>query len=76
MKGTFNSTNELWTELALSGGMIEDLAGADNLTTLEQARLEHVKAFGVANSYWRPWMINYVCLKLRDTMVRKPGAAD
>lgn len=76
MKNTFNSTHELWTEIALSAGWVEVLAGSDNLSGLEQDRLNHIKAFGVANSYWRPRMINYVCMKMRDVLTRYPGTTD
>jgi len=76
MKATFNSTHELWTEIALSGGWVEVLGGSDNLSTLEQARLESIKIFGVANSYWMPWMINYFCLKFRAVLARWPGTTD
>jgi len=76
MQNSFNSNNQLWTEIALSSGWVEVLAGAENMTVLEAARLNHIKAFGVANSYWRPWMINYVCLKLKEMFQREPGTTD
>jgi len=76
MQNAFNSNNELWTEIALSGGWIEVLAGADNLGTGEAARLNAIKAFGVANSYLKWRDVNYVLLKLKEMMQREPGTTD
>ena len=76
MQNSFNSNNELWTEIALSSGWVEVLAGADNISVGEAARLNYIKAFGVANSYWKPWMAPYVCTKLKEMFTREPGTTD
>lgn len=76
MQNSFNSNNELWTEIALSSGWVEVLGGADNLTVGEAARLEAIKAFGVANSYWKAWMAPYFLLKLKEMFAKEPGTSD
>lgn len=76
MQNSFNSNNEGWTEIALSGGWVEVLAGFDSLSARAQGELNHIKAFGVANSYWRPAMINRFTYWLKTYMTMEPGAAD
>ena len=76
MQNTFNSNNELSTEIALSGGWIEVLAGADNMSVGEAAQLNAIKAFGVANSYLKWRHVDYVLLKLKEMMQRETGTAD
>ena len=76
MQNCFNSDNELWTEIALSSGWVEVLGGGDNLTAGEATRLEAIKIFGVANSYWKSWMAPYFLLKLKEYLTRMPGTTD
>lgn len=76
MQNTFNSNNELWTEIALSSGWIEVLAGADNMSVGEAAQLNAIKAFGVANSYLKWRHIDYFINKLKEMMQREPGTVD
>lgn len=76
MQNTFNSDNELWTEIALSGGWIEVLAGADNLTQEEGDRLTGIVAFGVANSYLKWRQVNEFVYLLKQMLQRKPGTTD
>lgn len=76
MEDTFNSGNELWTEIALSGGLVEDLAGADCLSAGEQSRLSAVKTFAVANSYIRAHHKLTILKGLEDVLNRKTGTTD
>lgn len=76
MKNTFNSGNQFWTEVALSGGWVEVLAAATNLSGLEQDRLNYIKSYGVANSAWKPWMIGQFTFLLKEMFTRYPGSAD
>ena len=76
MQNTFNSNNELWTEIALSSGWIEVLAGADNMTVGEAATLNGIKAFGVANSYLKHRQVNQFIFYLKQMMEREPGTTD
>jgi len=76
MQNAFNSNNELWTEIATSGGWVEVLAGADSLSARAQAELDHIKAFGVANNFWRPAMINRFTYWLKMYFTMEPGTTD
>ena len=76
MQNTFNSNNELWTELALSGGGLEVLAGADSLSARAQSELNDIKAEGVAGSYLKHAQVNRFLYWLKWYMEMEPGAAD
>ena len=76
MVNTFNSGNEGWTEIALSGGWIELLAGFDSLSARAQGELNAIKAFGVANNYIRPAMKARFLYWLSTYMQMEPGTTD
>jgi len=77
MKNTFNSENQFWSEIALSAGFVETLAAASStLVASDTAVLEAIKAFGVANSYWRAHHKNQFMVILRKVLEQKPAAAD
>ena len=76
MQNAFHASCALWTEIALSSGWVEVLAGADTMGVGEAAQLTKIKTFGVANSYWKSWMGPYFCNKLKEYLVRMPTAAD
>ena len=77
MKNTFNTSNQFWTEIAASAGMIGDLAAASScLTANEVAIAGAIRDYGVTNSYWRSQhKLQFIAL-LRKVMERYPGAAD
>ena len=76
MENTFNSNNELWTEIALSGGWIEVLAGAANLSVGEADKLTAIKVFSVANSYMRRRHTEQFLKILGEMLLRFPGTTD
>lgn len=77
MKNTFTSTNQFWTEIAASAGLIGSLATSSScLTTWEVARAQAINDFGVANSYWRPHMINEFMVLLDKVLKRFPATTD
>jgi hypothetical protein len=80
MKSTFNSSNQFWTEIAASAGLIGSIAtnttASSCLTTWEAARAQAICDFGVTNGYWRPHMINEFLVLLDKVLRRYPGAAD
>jgi len=76
MQNAFNSGNELWTEIALSGGWIEVLGGADSLSAKAQTELEQIKVFGVANSYLKHRHVNQFIYWLKTYFEMEPGTTD
>lgn len=76
MQNTFNSNNQLWTEIALSSGWIEVLAGADNLTVMQAAELNAIKARAVANSFLAWHDVNKFIELLKEMFQREPGTTD
>ena len=77
MKSTFSSTNQFWTEIASSSGLIASLATASScLTTWEAARAQFLNDYAVANSYWPPHMINEFLVLLDKVLRRYPATTD
>jgi len=77
MKSTFNSSNQFWTEIAASAGLIGSLAVTSScLTTSEVSLAKWINDFGVANSYWRPHMINEFLVLLDKVLRRYPATTD
>ena len=77
MKSTFNSSNQFWTEIAASAGLIGSLAAALScLTTYEVASAQAICNFGVANNYWRPAMQNQFLVLVDKVLKRYPATTD
>jgi hypothetical protein len=78
MKNCFSNVNQLWTEMAVSAGMIGDLAGSEVLTAGERARLTAIKSYGVANPTigWDQWKQAFVVNMLRKALNGKTTSSD
>ena len=66
---SFDSNNELWTEVNTLADALDDAA---NLTALEQARVAQINAL----SYWNWGDVNDFCEILKKSMLRKTGTTD
>lgn len=77
MKSTFNSSNQFWTEIAASAGLIGSLAATSScLTTQEVRSAQWINDFGVANGFWRPHMNNDFLVLLDKVLRRYPATTD
>jgi transglutaminase/protease-like cytokinesis protein 3 len=66
---SFDSNNELWTEINTLADALDDAA---NLTALERARVAQINAL----SYWNWGDVNDFCEILKKSMLRKTGTTD
>ena len=77
MKNTFRSTNQFWTEIAASAGLIGYLATASStLSAKDVATAQFINDYGVANGFWRPEFKGQILWLIRKVLTQATGAAD